>query len=88
MLERIRMYSKYLTEDNTIFMDFNSSGKLTFLAINKNDEQLLIALINKLCLIDNLYIEKIFSNNEKIQEHIKKAISSEKKIKNKKLYEV
>ena len=23
MLERIRMYSKYLTEDNIIFMDFN-----------------------------------------------------------------
>jgi hypothetical protein len=46
-------------------------------------------LLNKLCLVDNLCIDKIFPNNHKIQEHIKKTLASNSsKVINKKLYEI
>lgn len=34
LLERIRLYKKYVCEDNKIFMDFNEEAELTFCSHN------------------------------------------------------
>lgn len=79
------MYSKYLCEDNVIFMDFDEQGELYFLSNNRKDFEY-ENLLNELKMTDELCIEKIFKENVPLQEHIRKSLDDE--VKNKKLYDL
>ena len=79
------MYSKYICEDELIFLDFDETGNLSFLVHNIKTHSL-NSKFQKLSLLDELCIEKIFDGNLRLQNHIKKALSGV--IKNKRLYEI
>lgn len=77
------MYSKYLCQDNIIFMNFDELGTLDFLVNNKKNSDF-SSILAKLIFKDDFCIEKIFHDHVKLREHIKKALSG--CWKNKKLY--
>ena len=54
LLERIRLYKKYVCEDNKIFMDFNEEAELTFCSHNFN--HLLTHNLSKLFENENLVL--------------------------------
>ena len=79
------MYSKYVCEENIVFMDFDETGTLSFLANNRNDSDL-NALLAKLVLTDDLCIEKVFYDDVNLQKHIKSVMGGLSK--NKKMYDI
>ena len=82
LLERIRMYKKYVCESDKIFMEFDQSAELTFLSCNFQHP--FVAQIPKLWERKKLFLQKIFPENKPINEFLKKAI--QQKVKPNKLY--
>lgn len=53
------MYSKYVCEKDIVFMDFNETGVLNFLANNREASEV-GTILASLVLTDDLCIENIF----------------------------